>query len=298
MNRTATWTSIGTDVTEQTSVSEILKAASLDYTVGKEPIYLNGDILVPNKQATVKLETREPIGVVSSNYEVYQNTDAFSFLEEIPNIRFVRAGETYNGMVYIIGELPDLKVLDDKFTPYVIFQTSHNGEFSLRATICPLRIVCQNQFAMSFREMHNNISIRHSSNLNSNIVVAQQLLKDTATYMQGFTNTAEELALLKINAADHNRIIDAFFDSTKAITDRQQTMLLDKKNEFETCYLSNDNSNFVGTAWGLVNAFTDYETHRERRQTARSAETTFATVTFDPTALTRLLSIIRDTVNA
>lgn len=297
MPREATWTRVGTDVSQQTSVEEILKQAHLDYTVIKEPVYLHDGILVPSRIATVKKETREPIGLVSDRYEVYQNADAFKFLEEIPDIEFVRAGETYNGMVYIIGKLPSLTILDDTFTPYVIFQTSHNGWFSLRATICPLRIVCQNQFAMSFKNMENTISIRHSSRIDSCITEAQQLLKDTALYMQGFTNTAEELALLHITSTERNKIIDAFFESTKAITDRQKEALDEKKTRLNLCYQDADNANFTGTAWGLVNAFTDYETHRERKQTERSAETTFSQVTFDASAMSRLLSIIRSTVN-
>jgi phage/plasmid-like protein (TIGR03299 family) len=296
MPRATTWSSVGTDVSSQTTVDEILRQAGLDYTVTKEPVYLRDGILVPSRIATLKEETREPIGLVSDRYEIYQNADAFSFLEEIPDIKFVRAGETYNGMVYIIGKLPSLKVLDDEFTPYVIFQTSHNGWFSLRATICPLRIVCQNQFAMSFKNMTNTISIQHSKRMEGKIMEAQQLLKDTALYMRGFTNTAEELALLKITDTDRSKICDAFFESTKAITERQQAALEEKKYRFNLCYNDADNSNFRGTAWGLINALTDYETHKERKQTEHSADTAFLQVTFDPGVMTRMLNIISNTV--
>lgn len=296
MARQATWARIGTDVSREISVDEILKKANLDYTVVKEPVYLHDGILVPSRIATIKQETREPIGLVSDRYEIYQNADAFKFLEEIPDIQFVRAGETYNGMVYIIGKLPSLKVLDDEFTPYVIFQTSHNGWFSLRATICPLRIVCQNQFAMSFKNMANTISIHHSKRIEGRILEAQQLLKDTALYMQGFTNTAEELALLKITDTDRNKICDAFFESTKAITERQQEALNEKKYRLNLCYNDDDNSNFRGTAWGLVNALTDYETHKERRESDHSTDSTFISVTFDPAVMSRMLTIIKNTV--
>ena len=298
MERTTTWSGVGTDVSEKTSVDAILQKAGLDYTVTKEPVYLRDGILVPSRIATIKSETREPIGLVSDRYEIYQNADAFKFLEEIPDIQFVRAGETYNGMVYIIGKLPTLKVLDDEFTPYVIFQTSHNGWFSLRATICPLRIVCQNQFAMSFKNMTNTISIQHSKRLEGRIMEAQQLLKDTAIYMQGFTNTAEELALLKITDTDRSKICDAFFESAKAITERQKSSFEEKKSRFNLCYNDDDNGNFRGTAWGLVNALTDYETHKERKQTPHSADTAFMQVTFDPSVMSRMLSIIRNTVHA
>ena len=298
MERTTTWSGVGTDVSQKTSVDEIHQKAGLDYTVTKEPVYLRDGILVPSRIATIKSETREPIGLVSDRYEIYQNADAFKFLEEIPDIQFVRAGETYNGMVYIIGKLPTLKVLDDEFTPYVIFQTSHNGWFSLRATICPLRIVCQNQFAMSFKNMTNTISIQHSKRLEGRIMEAQQLLKDTAIYMQGFTNTAEELALLKITDTDRSKICDAFFESAKAITERQKSSFEEKKSRFNLCYNDDDNGNFRGTAWGLVNALTDYETHKERKQTPHSADTAFMQVTFDPSVMSRMLSIIRNTVHA
>ena len=283
MARTTTWASVGTDVSQQTTVDEILQKAGLDYTVTKEPVYLRDGILVPSRIATIKSETREPIGLVSDRYEIYQNADAFKFLEEIPDIEFVRAGETYNGMVYIIGKLPSLKVLDDEFTPYVIFQTSHNGWFSLRATI---------------KNMANTISIQHSKRLEGRIMEAQQLLKDTALYMRGFTNTAEELALLKITDADRNKICDAFFESTKAVTERQQAALNDKKYRFNLCYNDDDNSNFRGTAWGLINALTDYETHKERKQTEHSADTAFIQVTFDPAVMSRMLNIIKDTTHA
>jgi phage/plasmid-like protein (TIGR03299 family) len=306
MSRETTWARIGTDVGGITTVDDILTKAGLDYTVVKEPMFLRDGVEVTSRIATVKTRPedglrpalREPAGVVSERYTICQNREAFQFLEEIPNIEFVRAGETYNGMVYIIGRLPDLKVVDDTFTPYVIFQNSHNGWFSLRATICPLRIVCQNQFNMSFGEMQNTISIRHSSRIADTMAEAQQLLRDTALYMQGFTNTALELAQLKITDADRNRICDAFFNATKAVTERQQEILAEKKAALARCYADDDNSNYRGTAWGLINAATDLETHKARKASENSLDSAFLNVTFDSGEINRLLSIIRQTVGA
>lgn len=306
MPRETTWARIGTDVSHVTTVDEILTKAGLDYTVVKEPMFLKDGVEVKSRIATVKTRPedafrpalREAAGVVSDRYTICQNQEAFRFLEEIPNIEFVRAGETYNGMVYIIGKLPSLRVVDDEFTPFVIFQNSHNGWFSLRATICPLRIVCQNQFNLSFGSMQNTISIRHSSRIGSAMAEAQQLLIDTSLYMQGFTNTALELAQLKITDADRNRICDAFFNATKAVTERQQELLAEKKAALARCYLDDDNANYVGTAWGLLNAATDMETHKVRKSSEHGGESAFLNVTFDSTEINRLLRIIRETVNA
>lgn len=40
--RTATWTNIGANITEATTVEEALKLSHLDYTVEKVPVYLAG----------------------------------------------------------------------------------------------------------------------------------------------------------------------------------------------------------------------------------------------------------------
>ena len=294
--REATWSRVGTDISAESSVDQILRAAGLDYTVIKQPIFLENGIQIPDKMATVKEETGKYIGVVSNKYQIYQNDEAFGFIDSIPDIQFVKAGETHTGMVYIIGKLPSVHVLNDEFTPHVIFQTSHNGLFQIRATICPLRMVCQNQFALSFARMRNTISIHHSSQMRGKVAQAKELLADTAVYMNGFTNTAEELAMLKITDSDFYSICDAFFDSTKEITERQKKAISTNKELVRACYRADDNANFVGTAWGVVNAFTDLETHKPRKQTKTASDSAFTAVTFDTTTLAKLMSIVRERV--
>ena len=294
MTRTATWAGLGTDVSTCKDVSEILKTAGLDYEVSKSEILLPSGKVIPDRVATVK-DNGDYIGVVSKSYQIYQNNEAFEFVSDIPNVSIVRAGETKSGMVYLIGKLPETTVLQDTFQPYVIFQTSHNGKYNVRATICPLRIVCQNQFAFSFKQMRNTIDIRHSRQLPTKVAQAHELIVDTAQYMTGFTNTAEELAMLKLHSANSvYEIIDAFFDSTKEITERQQKSIQEKKEHFIRCYEADDNSNFTGTVWGAVNGFADFLTHPEKRKkTKTAAESQFMTVTFDPTAMARFLEIAK-----
>lgn len=296
--RETTWSRVGTDVSEITSVQDVLTWANLDYEVVKRPIFLGDGYEIKNKVATVKKETGEYIGVVSPKYQIYQNKEAFEFIDNIPDIQFVKAGETHRGMVYIIGKLPEMTVLNDTFTPHVIFQTSHNGGFNVRATICPLRIVCQNQFAWTFKHVQNTINLRHASNLPTKVAQAQQLIIDTAQYMEGFTNTAEELALLKLGSgADVYKIMDAFFTSTKQLTERQQEALKEREEFFMRCYEADDNQEFKGTAWGLVNAFTDYQTHRERKKTKNAAESAFVKVTFDNETMEKFMSIVQEYVH-
>lgn len=292
--RTTTWSTIGKNVTDCKDVQSVLKNAGLDYTVQKTVIQLPNGVEIPDRMATVK-EDGSYIGVVSNNYEICQNEDAFDFVNNVEGIQFEKAGETRTGMVYIIGKLPSLTVLGDTFTPHLILQNSHNGRYTLKATICPLRIVCQNQFAWSFRKMNNSVTIRHSRQLTARIAQAQALLNQTAAYMSGFQNTAEELAALKISENDLYKIVDQFFNKAKEdITDRQRREVEEQRSRFFKCYHMDDNQNFLGTGWGVMNAMADYTTHRERKQTQNVNETRFLDVTFDNMVMPKLVQAIKD----
>ena len=171
MTRTTTWSRIGTDVTTATDLEQVMAAAGLNYNVSIRPLKVDiGEaefVSVSDKNVTVNDSTKEVLGIVGKNYNVCQNVEAFDFVNYISeDLSFERAGQTSTGMVYIIAKLPDMEILNDKFTPYVIFQNGHNGMYTVKTTICPLRIVCQNQFNYSFREYTNNtISMRHNNSL-------------------------------------------------------------------------------------------------------------------------------------
>ena len=293
--RNTTWVNIGTEVNGATTVNEVLEKANIGYKVAKMPLSIAGtDIVVPDKVATVRTDTNEVLGVVSENYEICQNEDAFAFVDSVDNVEIVKAGQTYTGMVYMIGKMPSTKVLNDEFTPYLIFQNGHNGKYTVKTTICPLRIVCQNQFNMAFKESANTISIQHSRNYPARLAEAEKLIKRTAQYMQNFGNTAEELAMLKIKDTDTVRnIINAFFTYDEKATDRQIRTIEEQREQMFTAYNADDNSNFTGTAWGLVNGFSDYITHREVKNTKNKNDSQFMTVTFDPRMFTAFVNHVQ-----
>ena len=299
MVREATWSRIGTDVKSCMNIEEVLTKANLNYNVGLEEINC-GEIFIPDKKATIATladGSKSYKGVVSNNYTICQNIDAFDFVNNINNeITFEKAGETKTGMVYIIASLAPIEVFGDKITPYVILQNSHNGRYTFKATICPLRIVCQNQFNMSFKESPNTISIIHSNLLEYKMEMAQQLLVGAADYMKDFKVEAEKMFNTKLSREQVFAVIDSFFKKSQEDIDEmsaRQTTIIEKNREnFIRCYNADDNQNFVGTKLGLVNAFTDFTTHKDVKE--KSFDSRFLTVTFDP----RLMNMFMQNVNA
>ena len=270
--RTTTFANIGTDITGLKTSEDVLNAAGLNYNVVKKSILYrdnNGEILeYPDKVLTMNEGTGRIFNTVSRAYEVCQNRDAFSLIDYIgqddESFEYVRAGETIGGLIYIIAKIQSVNLMGDMVTPYIIFQNSHDGLNSVKATICPLRIVCQNQFNVSFRESPNTVRIIHSAKMEERMLAAREMMRDVASYMQTFEATATDLATKRVS---YDSVIKLFNDVFKykpeTMSNRQIQNFEDARNEFLACYNSDDNQNFKGTAWGIMNGAADYLTHHK-----------------------------------
>ena len=292
--RMATWDKVGTDIREANSVKEALQIAGMDYEVVKSPIYLSNGFRIKDQFATKKKGTDEVFGIVGKDYTIVQNEEAFSFVDSIiqDGLTFVKAGET-SYMNYIIASLPEQYIMDDKFTPYIIFQNSHVGASTIKAAICPLRIICQNQFSMEFRRSTNKISLRHSSSVHDKMKEAQHTLQFTAEYMNTFTKQAEKLATTKISDESVGSIVDQYFLIDEEASTRKINSTEAKRQIFLNAYNAEDNQNFKGTAWGMINAFSDYITHIEPgRKSDKSDITKFVNVTFNTGLMENFINLV------
>lgn len=281
--RETTWSRIGTDVSEATTLDHVLDIAGLNYNVVKTPIYTMKDgelVEYTDKVATVNEATGETFGIVSPRYEICQNAAAFDFINSVTDeVEFVRAGTTHTGMVYIIAKMRNTNVLGDEFTPYIIFQNSHNGEYTLKATISPLRIVCQNQFNVAFKESSNTITIRHSSLLESRMDQGRELLGNTAEYIRNFNAEAEALAAIKIDYKKKKRLLDRMFNiNQETMSERVIQNIEASRARFIEAYEAEDNQNFKNTAWGFLNAYADWSTHAPLSNRPNAADNAFMNI--------------------
>ena len=298
ITREATWNKVGTDIREANSVKEALQISGLDYEVVKAPIYLSNGHRIKDQFATKKKGTDEVFGIVGKDYTIVQNDEAFSFVDGIisEGLTFVKAGET-SYMNYIIASLPEQYILDDKFKPYIIFQNSHAGATTLKAAICPLRIICQNQFTMAFRNSENKISLRHSSSIHEKMDEAQHILQFNAEYMDSFNKMATKMATNKIGEEKALEIIDKYFLVDDNASTRKVNSTEEKKVILLNAYNAEDNQNFRGTQWGLVNAFSDYITHLDpARKTNKSNISKFVNVTFNNGLMNNFINMVQENV--
>lgn len=279
--RTATWTNIGADITKATTVEEALKLSHLDYTVEKVPVYLENGTAIPRAFCTKKEGTDETFGVVGPQFEIVQNIEGFDFINSMvpEGLRFLKAGENHK-FIYIIAQLPEFDLMGDRITPHVIFQNSHCGSTTLKATIAPLRIVCENQFNLTFRRTDNKISLRHTKSIKGRLHTAQEVLIHSTEYLDEFQKEAILMAQARVSKKQVDSLLDGIFEIKGEFNPTQVRGMEEKRERFLAAYQAEDNQNFIGTQWGLINAYTDFVTHKPlRKDTEQARENHFIKTT-------------------
>lgn len=294
IDRTTTWHAIGKDVQECKSMEQVLHASGLDYEVTKYPIFSHTGEVIPNRFITTRDNDGHMYDVVSDKFQIVQNRDAFDFVNYMgEDLTFEKAGETANGMVYIIGKLPEVNILGDAFTPHVIFRNGFSGKVKITAAICPLRIVCQNQFNFAFKNTQNAVTIRHVGNAEAKLQEAREVLKLSADYMAEINTMANRYAGVKLTPDQLEKVVNQMFPmaNNESMNSFKRHHLEAARAAFVNAYNADDNGNFRGTAWGLINAYTDYITHKvPMGKSETKDEGKFMTVTFHPAIMNAILN--------
>ena len=297
IDRTTTWHAIGKTVEQCKDLGGVLRASGLDYEVIKRPVFVQPNVgqfvQIPKRFITMRENDGHMYDVVSDKFEIVQNTEAFDFVNYMgEDLQFEKAGETETGMVYIIGKLPEVDILGDAFVPHVIFRNGFSGKIRITAAICPLRLVCQNQFNFAFKNTQNSVTIRHVRNAHDKLEEAKEVLKLSADYMAELNAMAQQYVGIKLSAKDLDRVLDNMFPivDPENMNAFKRHQLEEQREKFKAAYLSDDNSNFRGTAWGMINAYTDFITHKvPQGKTSTKEEGKFMTVTFHPGLMNAIL---------
>lgn len=301
MERTSTFANIGTDfIAGKTELVNGLPK-EMCFSVSKTPLGYQDDwgqfTRLKGFSTVINDATGKAYGAVSDNYEPIDNPTALGSIQYIPDMEIVKYGQTYTNMQYVIGKLDDVNILGDAFTPYLVFRNSFDGRYPIQVAISPLRIVCQNQLNWAFKNANNTINIKHTKSAKEKIEEAHKIILRTNDYLKELNKQAEKYAGIKMSDKEAVAIMRTLFPITDEMTDRQKQTVQDKIANFERAMRESDNANFKGTAWGLINAYTDVITHPVvARQTAKTADNQFMAVSFDPRALAKLITLIDNRV--
>lgn len=190
------WHLLGEPFDGEMDIYTALRACRADYTVDASPVYynLNGEFVEnPDFRHIFRTDTNEVLGLVTKNYGIVQNSEAFEFVNDLctdgnRNTPFIECAGVLgkDERVFVTAKFPKKfqigNVFGDDGEMYAVITTSHDGSGAVTVMMTPVRVVCNNtlQYAM----LHNNVSkfsFKHTSGvkarMSSNLLHAAKVLK-------------------------------------------------------------------------------------------------------------------------
>ena len=284
------WHGLGQIVTDYPTSAEAVQFAGLDYTVEKRKLFTfdneneiaNADteikipeIEVPNFYATIRTDNETVLGVVGKDYEIVQNTDAFSFFDAIvegDGIQYETAGALGRGeRIFITAKLPNyIKVgKDDLIEQYLFLTTSHDGGGSITAAFTPVRIVCNNTLNAALRNNSNAFKIRHTANAKERLEEAHKLMGITNKLSSELEDIFNQWAKVRITDPEVKKLVQMALVPNKEVLQNIQD---GKEDELSTCFKNMTDSvleyamvnqsqqleTTKGSLFGAYNAITGY----------------------------------------
>ncbi len=296
--RKPAWHNLGVVTPDVVTADEAIKLGKLDWEVTKSPIYATfGDtqVEVPGKVATIREnpDGGEPIvlGVVGSDYSVFQNHQAFSFLDalvdqDIPlsdadkeflatidpsfgiaKAKYETAGVLGRGeRVFITVELPvgvtiSRDGVNDTTKFFLVCTTSHDGSLAFTVAITPIRIVCANTARAALKAAKSTWAIRHTVNAEQRLAEARHTLGLSLAYREEWEGFANSLADSPITDIEFGAILSQLWP-TDGDSDASNTKNGDRQDVVKSLYHHSPTQlGFTGTRWGAYNAITEYLDH-------------------------------------
>jgi phage/plasmid-like protein (TIGR03299 family) len=263
----ASWVNTNED---QISAADVLTNANLDWTVQHTPLFANFDgnaIEVPSKSATTRVNadgSASVLGITSPSYSIVQNQDIVQMIDAVTyeaGAIYVSAGELRGGRkIFLASKLPNTLNIGgvDPVDTYLMATNTHDGTDAFKFQLMQLRLICTN--GMMGYTTTSSISFRHTSGMNVQIEDVRATLSVTLKATEEFSLRAEELIAQSVTDDKFVEIVNRLLPiDINNMTTRQVNSMQDRRYTLASIWNGPTQENIKGTAWGVVNAFTEYE---------------------------------------
>lgn len=263
--REVPWHGLGTQVDEAPTSADAIRLAGLDWLVTPKEVFTDGR-MIPGYRANVRESDGSVLGIVSDKYRIVQNVDAFDFtdalLENDDGVFYETAGSLRGGRtIWLLAKMPKQRILGDEFEPYMCFTNSHDGSGAIRVCMTPIRVVCNNTLNLALKGASRQWSARHTGSIDKKLAEAESTLGLAEKYMAKLDEEAQRLANRSVTDEEIEKILDELFPVVDKTSVVQTEHAKDAKDSVKICYMMPDISQFRGTAYGLLNALTDFVGH-------------------------------------
>jgi phage/plasmid-like protein (TIGR03299 family) len=276
------WHGLGELMPAGQTVEQWQKAAGMDYEIKRGLVRYATERLDPSaaihnlktiddKIVLFRSDTGAPLGVVSDGYKVVQPAAVLDFFREWADkggVTIESAGVLFGGKRYFAtAKLGDAVSVDggrDKVVPYALLSTSADGSLATECRWTTVRTVCNNTLSIALKGKAA-FKVSHRSVFKPED--ARDAVEAANEEFSAFMQTARSLANIKVNTDRAEHMTIKLLTKTSAEVARESAAFdrimglfngAGKGSNFETAH---------DTAWGWLNAVTEYADHHVRART-------------------------------
>jgi phage/plasmid-like protein (TIGR03299 family) len=265
------WHRLGTVIESAATSAEAIRLAHLDWEVLQWPVRAFGGYVsvdCPTMQANVRNDTNAVLGVVGRQYRVFQNAEAFDFMDALVGEKlamYETAGSLKGGRrVWMLARIPGEYRIgrEDIVHPYVLLTNAHDGTQALRMLPTTVRVVCQNTLNLAIRQAVGGLSIYHTAGLDARIKEARRNLGIITRRMQQFGDEARALAARSMSASETVKYFHEIASDGRSSEKETEKIIERFFNNFDNA--RNMLPGIEHSAWAAYNAVSEWADHQKR----------------------------------
>lgn len=272
------WHGLGQRLTTKQPLSVWAKQAGMDWDIRESPVRFMaesagklGQIMdYPDSKVLFRSDTKAPLSVVSARYKVVQPREILEFyrdLTEKSGFELETAGVLKGGKKFwALARTGQSSVLrgDDISHGYVLLATACDGTLATTAQFTNIRVVCNNTLAIALDNRDGAVKVPHSTTFDAQVV--KQRLGISVSVWDDFMYRMKALSERKMKHAEVQKyFLRVFSDFNPAHTGVTNERAMAKA---ASLYAGEgrgaDLISAKGTAYGLLNAVTEFIDHERR----------------------------------
>ena len=275
------WHGLGNHLTENQPIEVWLEQAGMSWSIEESPVLFQVDKagfnFRSNNEAKVlyRSDNLEALSVVSNRYKVVQPRDVLEFyrdLVEVGGFELETAGVLKGGRkLWALAKTGQEVMLKggDQVKGYLLLATACDGTLATTAQFTSVRVVCNNTLTMAVGDAKGAVKVPHSTSFDP-VAVKRELNLGVSAW-EDFIYRMKALSARKVHRIEAmNYLVNLLGDSETPLSKQPNEKaitavygLFNGKGKGSVLTSANE------TAWGLLNAVTEYVDHH---QAARSAD--------------------------
>nr|WP_298410492.1 DUF932 domain-containing protein [uncultured Halomonas sp.] len=279
------WHGLGQQLSRHQPLEVWQQQAGMNWHIEEAPVrfiaddtqHLGSIHSFPEQKVLYRSDTQDPLSVVSQRYKVVQPQEVLEFyrdLTEYAGYELETAGVLKGGRKFWAlarsGLSTSLKG-QDEVNGYLLLATSCDGSLATVATPTTIRVVCNNTLAIAVDGVSQAIRVPHNTVFDPQRVKRQ--LGISVSQWSDFMYRMKTLAERKISRKEAAAYFQSVIcDADEVVEDPAKLPNARALNRVQQLYHGEGRGAHLctakDTAWGLLNAITEYVDHEKRARNA------------------------------